>query len=169
MIMKKIQLTQGKHTVVDEEDYDYLNSFKWYAWKNKKRWYARRNKNVINGVHGAEVMHRVIFGVTDPKTQVDHIDHDGLNNQKSNLRLCSNAQNTLNQLKSYKKGNTSKYKGVHLKVYKCGTKRWVSQIMINGEKVHLGCYASEIEAALAYNNSAKKHHGDFACLNSIKQ
>jgi hypothetical protein len=163
--MKKIPLTRGKFAIVDDNEYSELNQFKWYAWKNKKQWYARRNLLKHEGI-GAVAMHRVIMKICDPKLQVDHRDHNGLNNQKRNLRVCNTSQNVANQLKSIKKGGSSKYKGVHLKKYPF-CKRWIAQIWTGTTKVHLGSFKTQKDAAKCYNSAAIKYYGEFACLNNI--
>ena len=91
---------------------------------------------------------------------VDHIDHNGLNNRRSNLRLCTTAQNARNVF-SYK-GSTSKYKGVCW--YKEGRK-WAAKIKLNNKAYHLGLFEDETEAAIAYDKKARELHGEFGCLN----
>src|SRR3990167_10308366 len=110
--MKEIKLTQGKITLVDDEDFEYINQWKWHVIKNKKQthFYAQRSEN------GKSIrMHRVIMKTPHNK-DVDHIDHNGLNNQKNNLRNCTTQENIRNRT-SYGK---SSYLGVstHLAKYK---------------------------------------------------
>lgn len=99
--MKEIKLTQGKVVLVDDEDYEYLNQFKWYALKNHRTYYAQR---VIqnNYIKRTLKMHRVIMD-TPCGLEVDHIDGDGLNNQKCNLRNCTFAENRKNRKPNLKK------------------------------------------------------------------
>jgi len=104
-------------------------------------------------------MHRQILSCP-PDLLVDHIDHNGLNNCKRNLRLCTPAQNTRNSLSSA--NSSSKYKGV------CWSKRekkWTASIQFNKKAYHLGYFTDEIKAAKAYDKKAKELHGQFACLN----
>jgi hypothetical protein len=114
-LLKRIPLTQGQFTLVDDEDYAELAKFKWYAlWSpNSKTFYAERDFWVKGGggKHKHLKMHRVILGITDSKVQVDHKDHDGLNNQRYNLRPANDRQNTHNMRKQ--SGDfSSAYKGV---------------------------------------------------------
>jgi hypothetical protein len=152
--MKEIKLTQGKVALVDDEDYEYLNQFKWYAHKKPCTFYAersvgnRKNRTLVR-------MHRVIMNTHD-NMQVDHIDHNGLNNQKCNLRNCTASQNRMNKRPFGK----SIYKGV-------GFNEGLIQarIRINNKQIHLGYFKSEELAAKSYDIAAKKYHGEFANLN----
>lgn len=156
-----------KFAKVDDEDYDYLMQWKWHSEKHKHCLYAARTERIFEeGVLIKRVkrfwMHRVVLKETDPKVFVDHINHDGLDNQKSNIRLCSSQQNSRNARK--RKANTiSVYKGVSK-----SRKRWCAYIRINRKGIHLGNYDREEDAAQAYNEAAIKYHGEFACINSIK-
>jgi HNH endonuclease len=161
--MKKIKLTQGKFALVDDEDFDELNKFKWYAGSHYKEncLYALRRDNKIRKTI---LMHREIMQT--PKGMVtDHIDHNGLNNQKINLRVCSHAQNIMNSAKSIE--GTSKYKGVSVKDMG-KNKYYRGRIFLNGkEVVKTFPYTpeGEIMAAQFYNEQAKIHYGQFANLN----
>lgn len=103
-------------------------------------------------------MHRQILGLTDPKIFTDHKDHNGLNNQRSNLRIATHGQNMANKSPSGK----SKYMGVS---WNKNDKKWRSQIRKNRVTIYLGSYINEIDAAIAYNNKAVEVHGEFANLN----
>jgi ribosomal protein L19E len=107
-------------------------------------------------------MHRLIMGVTDPKNIIDHKDCDGLNNQKSNLRRCTQGQNQANRPKrSYSIG---KYKGIALAPTKRKV-RWRAQIKNIGKVLGLGYFDTQEEAAMAYDKAALEIHGEFANLN----
>lgn len=159
---KKIQLTQGAYATVEDEDYAELNQHRWYLGDTG---YAMRTVYVCR-VHGKEMkynvrMHRVILGVSS-KEMVDHIDGNKLNNMRSNLRVCSKAQNNRNRV-----GNTTSncgYKGVHKR--KNGTYR--SKIECDGKVYNLGSFTDAADAAVAYNNKALLLFGAFAKLNIIK-
>ena len=107
-------------------------------------------------------MHREIMGAS-PGQYVDHIDGDGLNNRKSNLRLCNSMENGGNQ-KS--RGGTSKYKGVYF--YR-PTKKWKAQVRVGGKKTHLGYFNKEEDAAMAHDAAAREAFGEYCCVNFPRQ
>jgi len=159
--MKTIQLTNGFCATVDDDDYEVLSKHKWHYFKCSNGIYARRNSSGKGGAKRATLlMHREILKVSGTNAVLDHKDRNGLNNQKSNLRISTYSQNMANR-SSWGK---SKYKGVsfHIKV-----KKWIATININKKQKHLGCFATEIEAAQKYNEYAKVHHGEYANLNQI--
>lgn len=148
--MKRIKLTQGKYALVDDEDFDYVNQWKWYYDAG----YARRTiKN--RGIF----MHIVILS-KPLGMEVDHKDGNGINNQRNNLRLCIRVQNVQNRSKS--KNKSSKYKGVGLLHGK-----WQATITYQYKKYYLGWFKTEKEAAIMYNREASKMFGEFAKLNII--
>lgn len=157
---KQIQLSKGKYTIVDDEDFEYLNQWKWcvnsagYAVRtvNFKTSSGKKTTTTIR-------MHRVILKPL-PGMQVDHIDNDKLNNQKSNLRECTNEENGRN--KGLPNTNSSGFKGVEKR-----NRRWRAAIKVSQRKIHLGFFSCPIEAARAYNAAALKYHGEFAKLNEI--
>lgn len=156
--MKKIPLTQGKYAIVDDDMFDYLNQWKWYAWKHGNTWYALRNTGRKPN-RSNERMHRVIMNAR--KTQeVDHINGDGLDNRRCNLRLCTRSQN-MGNVKAYK-NSSSRFKGVSWNKI---NKNWRAYIRVNGKMLNLGSFKSEIEAAKAYDNKAIEVFRTFACLN----
>ncbi len=106
---RKIHLTQGKYAIVDPEDYKELAKYQWYAKGCKRRFYAERWDS--SGIKGTCVkMHQVIMGTAEGKV-IDHINHNGMDNRKANLRFATAQQNTWNKRK--KRGNSSsRYKGV---------------------------------------------------------
>jgi hypothetical protein len=156
--MKKIPLTQGQIAIVDDEDFDKLNQFKWCAAKTKDGDYMAV-RNSPNPNRHLIYMHRQIMDF--PKgMEVDHIFHNRLDNRKAKLRICTHRQNLQNGL-SHKDGN-SRYKGIY---WHKRDKKWLVQIMINGKIKHLGRFNSEIEAAKIYDVAAIEKFGEFALLN----
>lgn len=161
--MVEIQLTQGKVALVDDEDFERLSQFKWCAYTGGCNYYAMTNIRKKDGKRTSLQMHRFIMSVFDSKTIIDHINGNGLDNRKDNLRICTQAENTRNRSKSL--NNTSGFKGVYWHKY---DKKWHAQIIINYKKIHLGIFTCKIEAAQAYNQAAIKYHGEFAQLNQIE-
>lgn len=163
--MKKIPLTKNKFALVDDEDYERLNRFKWHALDSRGTHYAVRNRPTKNGKRGPIRMHRDILNLKlGDKRQADHIDGNGLDNRKSNLRICNNRQNCQNRKP---RQGTSRFKGVsfHCRKDRPNWKRWLTQIQINGKNKHVGYYKDEVRAAMAYDEIALKAFGEFARLN----
>ena len=162
MNYRTIPLTKGFVTIVDEDDYDWLNQWKWFC---SPQGYAIRNDVSFrtNGYRNRKTIriHRLI--INPQKWQhVDHINGDRLDNRRVNLRVCTDAQNQYNQKPI--RGGTSKYKGV---CWDKKTKKWLASISIYRKKIRLGRYILEEDAALAYNNAAEKLYGNFARLNIL--
>jgi len=159
--VKRIPLTQGKFAVVDDHDFEALNKHKWYAARriNKTRiiWYAARTLYIRKGKYRTVQMHQVILPT---EGETDHKDGDGLNNQRSNLRSATHAQNQWNSGKT--PGCTSRFKGV-TRLKDCA--RWIASIRIDNKTQYLGCFANEAGAARAYDAAARKLFGEFARLN----
>jgi len=151
-----IPLTRGQFAIVDAEDYPRLGRFIWFVEGRPNNYYAVRKEN------GKSIkMHRQILNAPDHLV-VDHIDHNGLNNRKINLRLCTFAENCRNLRSSRHK--TSRYKGV---CWNKRNKKWAAAIKCNNKTYHLGYFKDEIEAAKAYDGAAKKYHGRFASCNFL--
>jgi hypothetical protein len=161
--MKRIKLTRDKYALVDDADYEWLSSHKWYALKHGKTYYARHSKR-INGKKTFFSMHRTILGLFDPKIKVDHKDYDGLNNQRNNLRVATELQNHHNIPKL--PNCSSKYKGVS---WSKNARKWEARIRIPDirKRENLGYFINEIEAAKAYNEKALIYFGEFAVLNRL--
>ena len=155
---KVILLSQGEFAIVDAADYEWLSQWKWSLETNHSgNKYAMR----MEGKRGNQKhvsMHRVIMGA-HPGEEIDHIDGDGLNNRRGNLRKCTHTQNQYNQRKTR---GLSKYKGV---TFNKGKGRWMAQIRIGVKFKFLGYWNSEKDAAAAYDDAAKFLHGEFAALN----
>lgn len=155
--MKKVPLTKGKFAIVDDGDFDYLSQWKW--WINCG--YAVR-AITKNGAKKYIFMHAVICNPPDGYS-VDHINRDKLDNRRKNLRVCTTSQNACNI--GLSKKNTSGYKGVTRFADK---DKWGAQIVINQKHIFLGLFDTKEDAAKAYDDAAKKHHGIFAWLNFRK-
>lgn len=137
----------------DHEDHDLISGHKWRI---------NHNGYAVTSIKGCTVlMHRLILGLTDRSMQVDHRDHGKLNNQRSNLRICSNAENQYNRLKG--KNLTSQFKGVRRQRGK-----WRAEIKKAGKKYHIGYFRSEVTAAHCYDHAARQKFGTFANPNFRK-
>lgn len=155
--MKRIPLTHGQFALVDDEDFEPLMRSHWYAaWSKKTQsWRAMRNPNGSDEIS----MARAILG---PKSDqlVDHRNHDTLDNQKHNLRICTTAQNAMNgRLMS---NNTSGFKGVS---WDKRRQRWRAMIVVAGKSRYIGNFCDILSAARAYDVAAREHFGEFALTN----
>ena len=161
--VKTIRLTQGQCAIVDDEDFQWLSQWPWYALKAKRKrlptaWYAVRHSTWKGPI---KYMHREIAQRRGSNSfQVDHHDGDGLNNQWDNLRPCSQTQNNGNRKKL--PGCTSRFKGVS---WFPRTKKWVVFITCNGIRKNLGYFDKEEDAAIAYDIAALVRFGEFAKVN----
>jgi hypothetical protein len=159
---KTIELSQGQVTIVDNEDFEALSKLKWYAWWNEdtQSFYAVRNTNPADELPPGRIyMHRIIVRA-EANEQTDHRDHDTLNNQRLNLRRCTQSQNRANQ--RVKSNNTSGFKGVGL------DKRrglWRAYIGIHRRQFFLGYFKQAIDAARTYDAKARELFGEFAFTN----
>jgi hypothetical protein len=157
--MKEIPLTKGQVALVDDEDYEMLDRYKWQAsYDPKLRSYYAIRKTSVNPRKNIR-MHRVILSVPFG-LYVDHRNHNTLDNTRANLRVCTRSQNAANMVKIL--GGLSDYKGV-----KKEGQRWVSTININGKHLHLGCFGTEEEAAFSYDEAAVHYFGEFARTNAM--
>ena len=157
-LSSKIQIADGIFCIVDKEDIPMLSKFKWGIRREKSHNYAACT-NPSDYTKKIK-MHRLIMNVWDPKILIDHINHDTLDNRKNNLRICDAKGNAMNC--SSHKDSLSKYKGV---CFCKQTGKWRAQLMSSGIKINIGRFKTEKEAAIAYDNAAKIHHKEFACLN----
>ena len=149
-----IPLTQGRFAIVDAADYERLAKYKWCAYRNNNSFYACR------GFHFKKVcMHRQILHAPSGML-VDHIDRNGLNNRKSNLRVCTAAQNCCNR--GPNRNGSSKYKGVY---WHKRNKKWLVGISAPQKRLFLGSFVDQLEAAIAYDRKAEVLFGEFAYLN----
>ena len=158
--MKHIKLTQGKHAIVDDCNYDWLSQWKWYALRHRNTYYAVRHSSVN---HDETIwMHRAILGliINDGKKS-DHKNGNGLDNRRHNLRVCTNAQNRYN---THAVRGISKHKGVY---WHKQCEKWCARTRFMGQNVYIGLYKDEDDAGKAYNAKAIELFGEFACINNI--
>jgi len=155
-----IALTQRQVAIVDAADFEWLSQWCWHAiWSPcTNTFYAARNEEKQK-YRTMLQMHRVILDCRRGE-QCDHINHDTLDNRRSNLRKAIGNQNNRNSRK--RKDNTSGYKGV---CWHKWTRKWSAQITINRKHIHLGYFDKSKNAAHAYDEAAKKYFGEFALLN----
>lgn len=154
----------GRFAIVDDEDFELVSKYSWYCIEKENNFYAKRTFVIkLNGIKRYKYvyMHRYILGISESEIFIDHWDHNGLNNQRYNLRKASRSNNGCNRIKS--KIAASKHKGV----VKHG-KKWQAACSKDKKKFHLGSFSNEIDAAKAYNEMALKLHGEFAKLNIIE-
>jgi hypothetical protein len=160
----------GREVKVDAEDYESLKGFSWLLkWRTPDHPYVYRYERLPSGKQKKIRLHRQIMGFPDLSISVDHMNGDTLDNRRCNLRLASQRQNSQNM----RRRNDKKYKGVSKANLIHGkyqpSSPWRSRIRVDGKLINLGHYKTEEQAALAYNEAAKKHFGEFACLNDIQE
>lgn len=168
--MKKIPLSNGaSHALVDDDDFERLSQWHWILARMKKSniEYAYRHVADYSGrlkrPRRRLLMHREVFPHNLPHT--DHIDGNGLNNQKSNLRPATCSQNIGNR-SSKQKNNTSGFKGV---CWKKTLQKWAASIQCQGKRIHIGVFNDPVRAARDYNQKARDLFGEFARLNIIPE
>jgi phage terminase large subunit GpA-like protein len=161
--MKTIPLGSRKYpghvALVDDDDYEFINQHHWTIHHSGRVFYAVRGVWRHDGVWTNTTMHKFLTGWS----QVDHINHDGLDNRRCNLREATKAQNAQNMRSQ--NGVSSAYKGVNW--YK-RDQTWEAKIKVDGRVRFLGRFADERDAAAAYNRAALAGFGEFAYLNDIE-
>jgi hypothetical protein len=147
--VKKIRLTQGKYALVDIEDFNFLNQWKWYfahGYAYRKFWNKKKQKN--DGIFLHQLINRTSKGF-----YTDHINRNRLDNRKNNLRSVTPHQNSFNL--SVSKNNKSGYKGVYW--FKRDGK-WKVQIKVDGRQIHLGVFSNIKNAVLARKKAERIYH-----------
>lgn len=155
--MAEIPLTQGRVAIVDDVDFDWLSDTgPWSAQRGVAGvWYAIQGRG--------SALHRTILGA--PRgVRVDHVNGDGLDNRRANLRLAGNTGNARNRAKSTTRPTSSRFKGV---TWEARRLRWMAYITVNNRFVWLGRFTDEVEAARAYDSAAQERFGEFARLNGV--
>lgn len=162
--MKEMLISKKYIVLVDDDVVDMLLNYTWYVKKKPQNIYARAYVKKPNGKLQQIFMHRLILGIDkEPSKQCDHINHNGLDNRRENLRIATSFQNQGNKRKTQLSAS-SLYKGVSWDTQK---KLWVAEIGCNYKHIKIGRFKIEKDAASAYNEAAKKQFNEFAFLNKI--
>lgn len=154
---KSIPLTQGKFAIVDDGDYEWLSQWKWFY----NNGYAGRRTSKFIGKQKTIKMHSAVMNTPDGMS-TDHANGNTLDNRRSNLRICNTSENAMNLRTP--NDNTSGYKGVS---WHKATGKWQVKIGFQKSVIYIGEYNNVTDAALAYNEAARKYFGDFARLNEV--
>ena len=165
--MREIQLTRGYIAIVDDDDYERVSKLKWTALEDRRKDGSLRTVYPYHSEWIPETgkprnvrLNRFILNVTDETLDVDHRNHNGLDNRKLNLRVCGRSNNLGNSVRPV--NNTSGYKGV---VWDKVNRKWRAQIGVNGKSHPLGRFSTKEEAACAYDEAALRQWGEFALTN----
>ena len=150
----EIPLTKGYRAIIDAKDAEEVGKYNWYARVEKHTVYAARNTPRSHGPRKTIFMQRMLLAAGDGMT-VDHIDRDGLNNRRSNLRVCSWAENQWNS--KAQDGTRSGLKGVN---WHKARKKWQARIRVNGKRISLGYFDEPESAHAAYAEASKAYHKD---------
>ncbi|MBW3569683.1 MAG: HNH endonuclease [Gemmatimonadetes bacterium] len=161
--MKKVPLSTGGFAIVDADDFERVNRHHWYRLASGRgHFYAVRMARKPGGGKTMIRMHREVLRAA-PGSLVDHRNHDGLDNRKENLRVCSHVENGQNR-KPDKVGSASAYKGVQV-----SRGRWRARIVVDGRQVSLGSFETQEAAARAYDAAALQYFGEYAYTNFAEE
>lgn len=154
---KQIALTRGRVALVDDDVFEWADAHNWGVTISGYTYYAirrgpRPERRTI-------LLHRQIM-MPPPGMIVDHIDGDGLNCTRQNMRVCTHSENHYNQ--RIRSDNTSGFKGVS---WNSGMKKWVAYIHVDGKMIVLGYFSDAPDAAIAYDTAALRYYGSFAKTN----
>lgn len=162
--MKTIELTKGYQAIVDDEDYEKVSQYKWHIAKGKKLYATRSLSKNIRGRKALQNMAAFIIEVP-PGFVPDHINANGLDNRKCNLRVATISQNIVSRRRmDRERGYSSRFRGVTLQY----GKKWIAAIKVNGKRKHLGVFPCQICAAFSYDMAAIETYGEFAQTNLIR-
>lgn len=156
--MASIELTRGRSAIVDDGDLETLQRFTWQAAFDGRYWYAV-SSYLRDGRFGKYRMHRLIVGAGKDQF-VDHINGDGLDNRRVNLRVCSRAENSRNRKPSWFRRAP---KGV---AWHAKTRKWQARINFDRRQIHLGYFHTPEEAAAVYDAASLRLFGKFAAPNN---
>jgi hypothetical protein len=156
--MREITLSKGYVALVDDEDYERVNQTPWCAFVTPWTVYGIHTFREPGKKQKTVRLHRFILGIDDPAVHIDHRDRNGLNNCRSNLRACTPTQNSCNRARWTGK---SSYRGVH----KHREGKWEAGIRVDGKRIYLGLFESDVAAALAFDKAARELRGEFAVCN----
>lgn len=161
--VKEVPLTQGKVALIDVEDWERVSRYSWHIMKGDGGLLYAYAQIRIDGKRKHRALHRFILNmIHSPRPFLDHKNRDGLDCRKDNLRIATNSQNLTNIRMPAR--NTSGYKGV-MRNNDSKSRPWWAQIRKDRKSYYLGAFSTAIEAALAYDDAAKRLHGEFATLN----
>lgn len=157
--MKTISLTQGKVAKVDDDDFNRIAKFNWFAQLDPRRgiYYAARKYRKVDGKQGVIYLHREVLDVRERSVKVDHRNHDELDCQKHNLRKCSNSKNLMNR-RGLDAHNTSGMRGVS---WAKDRGLWRASIGLKNKIINLGYFKDKTSASAAYADANKKYFGEF--------
>lgn len=157
--MKEIPLTQGQVALVDDADYDWLMTMKWHAWRPRRTGIFYARTSFWSPRPGTKCMHQYLVD-TPAGMEIDHIDRNGLNNQRHNLRAVPRWVNLTNR--GMNRRNSSGFRGV---CRSDGCESWRAQLSVQGKSLHLGNFPTPEEAARAYDAAAIEYRGEYTLLN----
>lgn len=166
--MKKIKLNKELFAIVDDDDFETVNAYRWHARKERYHFYAVRSAKIAQKKITVR-MHRFILGLKDGDgIKVDHRNGDGLDNRQRNLRKCTVAENNRNR--GIGKNNTTGFLGVSVaRNRKSKNLRWRAIIYFNNKRINLGSFGSPQEAAQVYKKASIKYHGKFSPFHTGRQ
>lgn len=160
--MKEIKVNSRKYgehvALVDDEDFEIVSKYRWHIVRRPNTWYAEAT--ISRGK--TKTLHRFILNLNETTLTADHINGNGLDNRRINLRICTQKENARNS--KIPNTSTTGYKGV---CFVSARKKFIAGIVVNDKRIALGEFRTKEEAALRYNEAAKKYFGEFARLNEV--